>query len=122
MGKRIPRLSEKQVIDRMAHARRELQGAKWKGWLSREEMGHWDSGRPPPPMFVEHGEQASLSPDLTVELARALGVRHPQYGRDSRTGGPVPDMLVVTKDAAYVCNVKWQKAGDAAEKDGGSHG
>jgi hypothetical protein len=34
----------------------------------------------------------------------------------------VPDMLVVTKDTAYVCNVKWQKAGDAPEKDVGSHG
>ena len=122
MGKRIPRLSEKQVIDCMAHARRELQGPKWKGWLSLERMGHPGGGRPPPPMFVDYGEQAPLSPDLTAELARALGVRHPQYGRESRTGGLVPDMLVVTKGTAYVCDVKRPTAGNAPEKDGDSHG
>ena len=122
MGKCVPRLSEKQVVDRMAHARRGSQGPKWKSWLSPERMGHRCNISPPSKVVADHREEVPLNPDLTAELARILGVRHPHYGRAPRTGRQVPDMLVVSQDTAHVCEVKWLKASGALDKDGGNHG
>lgn len=113
------RLSDKQAAERFAHATQGRRGETYVSWVRLDSRGRRQPSRP---LVMDYGEQWPLDPNQTSELARALGVRHPRYGCDSRTGRLVPDMLVVTKDTTSVCDVKWQKASDAPEKDGGSHG
>jgi hypothetical protein len=114
MGKCVPRLSEKQFVDHMARARQGSQGPKWTSWLSPERMGQRCNISPTSTVCADYREQVPLNPDLTGELCRHLGVRHPHYR--------CVDMLIVSEDTTYVCDLKWLKANGALDKDGGNHG